>query len=488
MSTRGRPTHRKPAFPLDLASVQRKQVDAGSQPAPPSQTPNKIVGGFAPPADTIRGLAAITRGGTVICAAGVLSARWLVTAAHCSIRDTDRVLVGGDTPGKGLPYFIKTIRKHPKHDASRQGSPWDIAVVELKSPIRDVSILKVHQPAEDASDDLAASSLPGNSFVRTSGYGSYSENWPTLFENEARSVDIPTISMKECRSQFAKRSDNLASLLKDDVQLCAGFLDGSCDSCFGDSGGPLTVYDVEGSVVQVGIVSFSVGCARPETPGVYTSLSAFHGWMTDVGVDFTSSKAELRVVPSSGVESGVASTTGAKWEGWQEASGSNGGNKGGLSPQQTLIIGVCVGAVGLLLLLLCCLFVFVCCRRRRAPRVPDMENPKARASGKLSCFGSVSEGPGSDEEEEYEEDEEVKGKGAVPMDGGSMGSGLAPASVAAAVADEELGTGYDSFAMDAYRPTDDNGGGRRTRPSILRDNVGRVRRGQGDGAKAMAPK
>ena len=61
--------------------------------------------------------------------------------------------------------------------------------------------------------------------------------------------------------------------------FCAGAAVDGVDTCQGDSGGPILSRKADGSYVQVGIVSFGIGCGHAELPGVYTRLALYTDWM-----------------------------------------------------------------------------------------------------------------------------------------------------------------------------------------------------------------
>ncbi|MBH5334344.1 serine protease [Streptomyces pactum] len=81
---------------------------------------------------------------------------------------------------------------------------------------------------------------------------------------------VPFIDDATCKSA----GGSYAGLVEEE-ELCAGLPEGGVDTCQGDSGGPMFRKDDAGRWIQVGIVSWGEGCARPGKPGVYTQVSHF---------------------------------------------------------------------------------------------------------------------------------------------------------------------------------------------------------------------
>ena len=72
-----------------------------------------------------------------------------------------------------------------------------------------------------------------------------------------------------------QKCDAILPSLVTDNMFCARRT--GTDSCQGDSGGPIITAD--GTDVQVGIVSWGVGCADPVYPGVYADVAKQYSWI-----------------------------------------------------------------------------------------------------------------------------------------------------------------------------------------------------------------
>lgn len=83
-------------------------------------------------------------------------------------------------------------------------------------------------------------------------------------------VQVPVITNEQCREKYRSIGKLKADSQFDDHVLCAGFTEGGKDSCKGDSGGPLMLpnqKDGKFYFYQIGVVSWGIGCARPNIPG-----------------------------------------------------------------------------------------------------------------------------------------------------------------------------------------------------------------------------
>lgn len=183
--------------------------------------------------------------GIFTCTAVAVSLNRALTAAHCTYGYPNYYTIGTLT--------VTKIVTHPDFD------PTTLA--------NDITLLV----ASRFNSFMALSySLPAiNSPVQIIGYGQTCFKCPSTSGNQL----IADVLIMSCPTTYSVTPDN----------FCAGLSDGSADSCQGDSGGPI-ISDTE----LIGLVSWGIGCGRPNSPGVYTSLKSFK---TFIWQDFTSSSS-----------------------------------------------------------------------------------------------------------------------------------------------------------------------------------------------------
>lgn len=93
-------------------------------------------------------------------------------------------------------------------------------------------------------------------------------------------MQIPIIDKQNCEQELkTTRLGDAFTLHKSFI--CAGGEEGR-DTCNGDGGGPLVcpIPNTE-RFVQVGVVSWGVGCGTEGIPGVYTAVPRFRNWINE---------------------------------------------------------------------------------------------------------------------------------------------------------------------------------------------------------------
>lgn len=123
--------------------------------------------------------------------------------------------------------------------------------------------------------------IGSNPFI--AGWGHLKEGGNS--SNVLQELQLPILDNSECKEQYKVQGKLLSDAQFGDAVICAGVLTGGKDSCQGDSGGPMTmpIFDANCGFryYQIGIVSYGLGCARTDTPGVYARIQHFVDWIQE---------------------------------------------------------------------------------------------------------------------------------------------------------------------------------------------------------------
>lgn len=156
---------------------------------------------------------------------------------------------------------------HPQYD--RSILDYDITLLKLKTPIRRFNeyMSPVCLPKNNTALRVGRSCTV-TGFGRTKEFG--------YLSTHLRAAQVPVISSSLCAKLYRGTRHRVTSRM-----FCAAHAKGGIDSCKGDSGGPFVCRDLakSGQWTLMGVVSWGVGCARGDKPGVYADVRYFADWI-----------------------------------------------------------------------------------------------------------------------------------------------------------------------------------------------------------------
>ena len=238
----------------------------------------RIIGGSVAPEDRYSYAVSLFDNIGHFCGGSLIAKDVILTAAHCQ-GGTYNIMIGRhdiENDNDGWIKGKKTELPHPNYDDESTDN--DFMLVFLDSAItgNNFDLVKLNK---DSSEPRVGDRVTVMGWGDTDIRESVSE-----LSDEFKHVNVNVISNSECDESEGTVDgyyDNYFDQITSNM-LCAIKEGGGEDSCQGDSGGPLVIKGDNANTsqdIQVGVVSWGVGCASQHFPGVYARVSRAYDWI-----------------------------------------------------------------------------------------------------------------------------------------------------------------------------------------------------------------
>lgn len=275
---------------VDLERIQKARKSGSEKRA---EVEPEIIGGKAVSEgkDKFMTFVLVDQGGELVqCGGTLIAALYVLTAAHCVQNPQAIVLAPGaftlvigaadlNKVKSGNVRGATAVFQHPQWNPETFEN--DVALLRLDVAVPESVAFPIPMVASGQTTYDGAGQP-----VDVAGWGITNSGFTA---SKLHQTSLNVVADGTCQAAYA----SLPQQFIPTVMLCAGAT--AKDSCQGDSGGPLFAQEFVGfknkkkknkhgktrkkkvaiyTQVQSGIVSWGVGCALPEFPGVYTRLSA----------------------------------------------------------------------------------------------------------------------------------------------------------------------------------------------------------------------
>ena len=218
-----------------------------------------------------------------LCGLTLIHTDVAITAGHCAgIFVANGIYLGGiQLNGRDAQENVTVLQelRHPNYNSLTYEN--DVLILKLQRTrltSASASLTRVQNALPQITPIYAInfniSQPKDNATVVTIGFGATVEDG--ALATTLQKVSVRVINTGICRQMYNNQFGSSTNIKVANSMICAA--NPGKDACQGDSGGPLLIRTTDSQQRSqwklIGIVSWGIGCARKNNPGVYTRISS----------------------------------------------------------------------------------------------------------------------------------------------------------------------------------------------------------------------